>query len=129
MIKVGMISLGCSKNQVDAERMLAELKSAGFEITNEEVRLSMQLLIIKAMKHINMNLENYVTIKIASNLLGVDNANVTIELYSDYVCPLCYINNIMIHQAAKEFKNIYACEYMLVMMETLYGQKLLLTIL
>ena len=27
------------------------------KITNEEVRLAMQLLIIKAMKHINMNLE------------------------------------------------------------------------
>ena len=34
--KIGMVSLGCPKNQVDAERMLAELKSAGFEITNEE---------------------------------------------------------------------------------------------
>lgn len=32
-------------------------KLENFEITNEEVRLAMQLLIIKAMKHINMNLE------------------------------------------------------------------------
>ena len=49
--------------------------------------------------------------RIKGNLLGVDNANVTIELYSDYVCPLCYINNIMIHQAAKEFKNIKIIHY------------------
>ncbi len=35
-IKIGMVSLGCPKNQVDAERMLAELKAADFEITNEE---------------------------------------------------------------------------------------------
>ena len=34
--KIGMVSLGCPKNQVDAERMLSELKAAGFEITNEE---------------------------------------------------------------------------------------------
>ena len=34
--KVGMVSLGCPKNQVDAERMLASLKAADFEITNEE---------------------------------------------------------------------------------------------
>ena len=34
--KIGMVSLGCPKNQVDAERMLAELKSAGFEIVSEE---------------------------------------------------------------------------------------------
>ncbi len=31
---VGMVSLGCPKNQVDAEIMLAKLVNAGFEITN-----------------------------------------------------------------------------------------------
>lgn len=36
--KVGMISLGCPKNQVDAERMLANLKSAGFEITADQAQ-------------------------------------------------------------------------------------------
>lgn len=35
-IKVGMVSLGCPKNQVDAERMLATLKDANYEITNVE---------------------------------------------------------------------------------------------
>lgn len=44
--------------------------------------------------------------RIQGNLLGAKNADVVIELYSDYVCPLCYINNIMLHKAAKEFKNI-----------------------
>ena len=34
LIKVGMISLGCPKNQVDAEMMLARLADAGYEITN-----------------------------------------------------------------------------------------------
>lgn len=33
--KVGMVSLGCPKNQMDAEIMLAKLKSAGYEITAE----------------------------------------------------------------------------------------------
>ena len=32
--KVGMISLGCPKNQVDGEALLAKLKSAGYEIVN-----------------------------------------------------------------------------------------------
>ena len=32
-MKVGLISLGCSKNRVDAEVMLGKLKSEGFEIT------------------------------------------------------------------------------------------------
>lgn len=33
--KIGMISLGCPKNQVDAEIMLAKLQQAGYEITAE----------------------------------------------------------------------------------------------
>ena len=35
MSKIGMISLGCPKNQVDAEMMLSTLCEAGFEITGE----------------------------------------------------------------------------------------------
>ena len=31
-IKVGMVSLGCPKNQMDAELMLAKLEQAGYEI-------------------------------------------------------------------------------------------------
>ncbi len=34
MIKVGMISLGCPKNQVDAERMLASFENHSFQITD-----------------------------------------------------------------------------------------------
>ena len=33
-MKAGFISLGCSKNLVDTEVMLGELKSHGIEITN-----------------------------------------------------------------------------------------------
>lgn len=36
MIKVGMVSLGCPKNRVDAEIMLKKLQDAGCEITPEE---------------------------------------------------------------------------------------------
>ena len=34
--KIGMVSLGCPKNQVDAEVMLAALTAAGFELTQAE---------------------------------------------------------------------------------------------
>ncbi len=34
-IKVGMVSLGCSKNQVDAEIMLSKIKKAGFELCTD----------------------------------------------------------------------------------------------
>lgn len=36
MYKISMVSLGCPKNQVDAEMMLHTLKTAGFEISPEE---------------------------------------------------------------------------------------------
>ena len=36
MYKISMVSLGCPKNQVDAEMMLLTLKNAGFEIGAEE---------------------------------------------------------------------------------------------
>ncbi|MDH4164172.1 MAG: 30S ribosomal protein S12 methylthiotransferase RimO [Nitrospirota bacterium] len=35
-IRIGMISLGCPKNQVDAEQMLGVLASQGFEITPDQ---------------------------------------------------------------------------------------------
>ena len=34
--KVGMISLGCPKNQIDAEHMLSRLHEGGYHITNDE---------------------------------------------------------------------------------------------
>ena len=34
-MRVGMVSLGCPKNQVDAEMLLAKFQQAGYEITND----------------------------------------------------------------------------------------------
>lgn len=44
--------------------------------------------------------------RVKGNTLGEENGNVVIELYSDYVCPMCYVHNIMLHRAVKEYKNI-----------------------
>lgn len=44
--------------------------------------------------------------RVTGNELGDINGTVVIELYSDYVCPLCYIHNIMLHQAVKELSNV-----------------------
>ena len=35
MVKVGMVSLGCPKNQVDGELLMAALKKAGFETVDD----------------------------------------------------------------------------------------------
>lgn len=34
-IKVGMVSLGCAKNQVDGEMLMASLRNAGFELSDD----------------------------------------------------------------------------------------------
>lgn len=44
--------------------------------------------------------------RVMGNELGDKDGTVVVELYSDYVCPLCYINNIMLHQAVKELSNV-----------------------
>lgn len=36
--KVGLVSLGCPKNQVDSEVMLGSLLQAGYELTTEEAK-------------------------------------------------------------------------------------------
>ena len=62
---------------------------------------------IKKMKEIQkyrkMKVNPY---RVKGNILGNEKADVVIDLYSDYVCPLCYIHNIMLHKAVKEFSNI-----------------------
>ena len=60
------------------------------------------------MKYRNMKVNPY---RVKGNTLGAENADVVVELYSDYVCPLCYIHNIMLHRAAKEFSNIKIVHY------------------
>ncbi len=44
--------------------------------------------------------------RVKGNILGNNDGDVVIELYSDFVCPLCYAHNIMLHKAVKEYKNI-----------------------
>ncbi|MBE6594618.1 MAG: 30S ribosomal protein S12 methylthiotransferase RimO [Ruminococcaceae bacterium] len=43
-MKIGFVSLGCSKNQMDTEVMLHELMSAGFEITPEETEADIVII-------------------------------------------------------------------------------------
>jgi len=75
--------------------------------------LSYSAITLKFVPHIKKRNEimKYAKIKfnpyrVKGNLLGAKDADVVVELYSDYVCPHCYINNIMLHKALKEFKNV-----------------------
>ena len=49
--------------------------------------------------------------KVNGNLLGSENADVVIELYSDYGCPVCYVHNIILHKAVKDYSNIKVIHY------------------
>jgi len=44
--------------------------------------------------------------KTNGNILGAEDGDVVIELYSDYVCPLCYVHNIMLHRIVTEYSNV-----------------------
>ena len=43
-MKIGFVSLGCSKNQLDTEVMLHELAVAGYEITPEETEADVVII-------------------------------------------------------------------------------------
>ncbi len=54
-------------------------------------------------KYIKMKENPY---RINGNTLGTENADVIVDLYSDFRCPMCYVHNIMLHQAVSEYSNI-----------------------
>ena len=43
-MKIGFVSLGCPKNQLDTEVMLHEVVSAGYEITPEETEADVVII-------------------------------------------------------------------------------------
>ena len=44
---------------------------------------------------------------VEGNVLGSkDDDAVVLEVYSDYMCPICYTANIMVHKVVRDFKNV-----------------------
>lgn len=43
---------------------------------------------------------------VKGNVLGAENAEKVIYVYSDYQCPICYAHNIMMHKLAHDLKDI-----------------------
>ena len=44
---------------------------------------------------------------VKGNVLGSkDDDAVVLEVYSDYMCPICYTANIMVHKVVRDFKNV-----------------------
>lgn len=45
--------------------------------------------------------------KVSGNILGNKNGKIIADVYTDFVCPICYTYNIMLHQIVKEEKEVY----------------------
>lgn len=45
--------------------------------------------------------------KVTGNILGNPDGKIRVNLYSDFVCPICYSYNIMLHKLVKENKDVY----------------------
>ena len=43
---------------------------------------------------------------VKGNVLGDENAKITVYVYSDYQCPICPVHNVMMHKLAKEMDGI-----------------------
>lgn len=58
------------------------------------------------------SIKHYLTMKtnpykITGNILGNKNGKYKVEVYTDYVCPHCFMYNIMLHKVVKENKEVY----------------------
>ena len=44
--------------------------------------------------------------KVSGNVLGNKNGKIVANVYTDFVCPVCYSYNIMLHKIVKENKDV-----------------------
>lgn len=89
-MKIGFVSLGCSKNQLDTEVMLHELMSAGYEITPEETEADIVIVntcafIESAKKESIDNIIDIGWLKEHKNLKGIIVTGCLAERYRDEI--------------------------------------------
>lgn len=90
MIKVGFVSLGCSKNQVDTEVMLHTLEAAGCEIVAEEIEADVIIIntcafIESAKKEAIDNILDVAWLKKHRDLRGIVVCGCLAERYRDEI--------------------------------------------
>lgn len=89
-MKVGFVSLGCPKNQLDTEVMLHEVASAGYEITSEDVEADIIIIntcafIESAKKESIDNILDIAWLKANRNLKGIIVTGCLAERYRDSI--------------------------------------------
>lgn len=90
MIKVGFVSLGCSKNQVDTEVMLHNLEAAGYEIVAEDIEADVIIIntcafIESAKKEAIDNILDVAWLKKHRNLRGIVVCGCLAERYREEI--------------------------------------------
>jgi len=126
-MKIGFISLGCSKNQLDTEVMLHELASAGYEITPEETEADIIIIntcafIESAKKEAIDNILDVAWLKKNAKLKGIVVTGCLVERYReevlnefpevDAVLGVGSIHNIVeaVKTVARGRKRYFSCE-------------------
>lgn len=89
-IKIGFISLGCPKNQVDTEVMLSLLYEAGYELTGEEIEADIIIVntcafIESAKKESIDNILDVAWLKKNRNLKGIIACGCMAQRYADEI--------------------------------------------
>ena len=90
IIKVGMVSLGCPKNQVDAELMLHKLKEAGYQLETEPGLADVVIIntcgFIQAAKEEAIeNIDEFLTLKQEGRIKKVIVTGCLAERYADEI--------------------------------------------
>ncbi len=90
MLKIGFVSLGCPKNQLDTEVMLGHIASAGYEITPDETEADIVVIntcafIGDAKKESIDNILDIAWLKENNNLKGIIVTGCLAERYRDEV--------------------------------------------
>ena len=90
VLKVGFVSLGCPKNTIDTEVMLAELHDAGFEITGEDIEADIIIVntcafIESAKKESIDNILDLAWLKENRNLRGIICTGCMAQRYPDEI--------------------------------------------
>ena len=90
MLKIGFVSLGCPKNQLDTEVMLGHIANAGYEITPEETEADIVVIntcafIEEAKKEAIDNILDIAWLKEHNNLKGIIVTGCLAERYRDEV--------------------------------------------
>lgn len=89
-MKIGFVSLGCPKNQLDTEVMLHEVASAGYEITAEDIEADIIIIntcafIESAKKESIDNILDIAWLKTNKNLKGIIVTGCLAERYRDSI--------------------------------------------